>query len=294
MAVDNLNLKVQPRSCVGFLGPNGSGKTTTIKILTNLLRATSGRAYLNGVDVTKNPKTALAGVGAVVETPELYSELTPVEILGFFAKLRGMSTNDAQKRVDQVLGQVKMTEWKNLGIGTFSKGMKQRIVIAQALLHEPEILILDEPTVGLDPRGMAEIRNVIINLRKAGYTIFMSSHLLTEVQQICDYVAVLDRGKLLVSDSIENLAKLVTVTKLEVDTINQITRDMYNEVCKMRGVTGVQCPTVNKMFIDFEGDLVKRSETLIALQALGLKIHSFKESGVALENLYLKLVGESK
>ena len=293
-AVNNLNLKVQERSCVGFLGPNGAGKTTTIKILTNLLRASTGRAYLNGVDVTKDSKMALSGVGAVVETPEFYPELTPVEILTYFAKLRGIPSAATKERVDKVIGQVKMSQWGDKRIGTFSKGMKQRIAVAQALLHEPNLLLLDEPTSGLDPRGMAEVRDIIISLRKAGYTIFMSSHLLFEVQQVCDRVAVIDKGKLLVYDSVENLGKLAESTKLEVDTVSDITLEMYNEVCKAPGVSGVQCPTARKMFLDFKGDQEKRAEMLALLQRLGLRIFSFKESGVALENLYLSLIKESQ
>ena len=293
-ALDSLDIKAAPRSCVGFLGPNGAGKTTAIKVLTSLLRANSGRAFLNGIDVTSDPKAALADVGAVVETPEFYPELSPTETLEYFAKLRGIPADSAPARISQVIEQVKMTEWKDQRIGKFSKGMKQRIAIAQALLHEPNLLILDEPTSGLDPRGMAEVRDVILTLRKQGYTIFMSSHLLFEVQQVCDYVAVIDRGKLLVYDSVENLAKLTRVTKLEVDSVNKVDLATYEKVCAMAGVKGVQCPSADKMFIDFEGDPANRGGLLESLQKLGLGIYSFKESGMALENLYLSLIKESK
>ncbi len=147
-AVDNLDLVVKKSTFMGFLGPNGAGKTTTIKILTDLLSATSGSAELNGFDVTKEPKTALAQIGAVVETPEFYPYLTPNETLAYLGELRGMSKEDIQRRSKEVLETVKMTEWADKRIGKFSKGMKQRVAIAQAILHEPCIIILDEPTSG--------------------------------------------------------------------------------------------------------------------------------------------------
>ncbi len=139
MALDHLNLTIKKGSFVGFLGPNGAGKTTTIKILTNLLTATSGSADLNGIDVTKHPKEALAQIGAVVETPEFYPFLTPTETLSYLGELRGMSKEDIKDRSKEVLETVKMTEWADKRIGKFSKGMKQRIAIAQAIIHEPEI-----------------------------------------------------------------------------------------------------------------------------------------------------------
>ena len=181
-AVDRLNLVVKKNSFTGFLGPNGAGKTTTIKILTNLLRATSGSAELNGIDVTKRPKQALASVGAVVETPEFYPYLTPERMLQYLGELRGMSSVDIKRRSKEVLEAVRMTEWADKKLGKFSKGMKQRVALAQAMLHEPSVIILDEPTSGLDPRGMVEMREVLNELKKEDYTVLMSSHLLNEVQ----------------------------------------------------------------------------------------------------------------
>ncbi len=153
VALNDLNLTVEKGVCVGYLGPNGAGKTTTIKILTNLLRATGGKAYLNGEDIIRHPKAALDHVGAVVETPEFYSQLTPRECLAYLGKIRGIANEAIAERTQVVLEQVKLLEVVDNRTGTFSKGMKQRLAVAQALLHEPSILILDEPTSGLDPRG---------------------------------------------------------------------------------------------------------------------------------------------
>ncbi|HRR67636.1 MAG TPA: ABC transporter ATP-binding protein, partial [Methanomassiliicoccales archaeon] len=211
MAVDDLSLTVPRRSFMGFLGPNGAGKTTTIKILTNMLSASSGEAYLNGVDVTKDPKAALANVGAVVETPEFYPFLTPRETLSYLGELRGMSRQDIERRGREVLETVKMTDWADKRIGKFSKGMKQRVAIAQAILHEPSVIILDEPTSGLDPRGMVEVREILTELKRADYTVFMSSHLLNEVQEVCTDVVLIDHGKLLRSGSVASLVGQASV-----------------------------------------------------------------------------------
>ncbi len=293
-AVDDLTLTVKPSSFVGFLGPNGAGKTTTIKMLTNLLTITSGHAYLNGVDVSASPKTALGGVGAVVETPEFYPFLTPVETLEYLGAIRGMPKADVMRRTKEVLELVMMTEWAEVRIGKFSKGMKQRVALAQALLHEPTIVILDEPTSGLDPRGMVEVREVLKELKKMQYTVFMSSHLLNEVQEVCNEVALIDHGKLLAYDSVSALASKIDSKKLEVRIADQVRGDAMD---KLRGFPGVQYLNVvneQQFFVDFSGDDQAQAELLLKIQALGYRVVSFKESGVALENLYMSLIKSSR
>ena len=293
-AVDNLTLTVPRKSFMGFLGPNGAGKTTTIKILTNLLDASSGEAMLNGIDVTKDPKGALTDVGAVVETPEFYPYLTPVETLSYLGEIRGMRREDIKARTKEVLETVKMTESANVRIGKFSKGMKQRIAVAQALLHEPTIVILDEPTSGLDPRGMVEVRDILKDLRKMDYTIFMSSHLLNEVQEVCTDVAMIDHGKLLAYDAVVNLLHKIDAKKLEVHIANPVSGEAMD---KLRGFDGVQYLSVmdeHRFAIDFVGDEEKQAELLLKIQGLGYRVVSFRESGVALENLYMSLIKGSR
>ncbi|MGE4577414.1 MAG: ABC transporter ATP-binding protein, partial [Candidatus Methanomethylophilaceae archaeon] len=152
-AVDNLSLNIKKNSFTGLLGPNGAGKSTTLKMLTHLINTTSGEAYINGIDVTRDPKAALIGVGTVVETPEFYTYLTPKETFELLGQLIGMSSEKISAETSSILEMVKMTEWADKKIGTFSKGMRQRIALGQAFLDEPSIIILDEPTSGLDPRG---------------------------------------------------------------------------------------------------------------------------------------------
>ena len=152
VSVNNLNLKIRKNSFTGFLGPNGAGKSTTLKILTNLIHATSGEAYLNGIDVVKDPSAALKDVGTVIETPEFYPYLTPRETMRYIGEIIGMNREAIQSETEAILEKVKMTEWGDKKLGTFSKGMRQRIALGQALLSDPSIIILDEPTSGLDPR----------------------------------------------------------------------------------------------------------------------------------------------
>jgi ABC-2 type transport system ATP-binding protein len=293
-AVDDLSLEVQSGATVGFLGPNGAGKTTTIKILTNLISASGGEAYLNGVDVTSDPKRALEHVGAVVETPEFYPFLTPLETLAYLGRIRGMSSKAISRRSNEVLDLVKMNEWRKTRIGKFSKGMKQRLAIGQALLHEPEILILDEPTSGLDPRGMVEVREIIRQLKREHYTIFMSSHLLGEVQETCDRAALIDHGKLLVYDSIDNLANLTKTSKVEVTTVSEVDETLLSKVRTFDGVKSVMMVNPRTFVVTVEGAPEARADLLQSIQALGPKVMGFGAVGLPLEMMYMELVKESR
>jgi ABC-2 type transport system ATP-binding protein len=293
-AVDGLNLKVSKGETVGFLGPNGAGKTTTIKIMTNLISATSGRAVLHGVDVVTNPKQALDSVGAVVETPEFYPFLTPMETLAYLGSIRGMHADEIKQRSNEVLQEIKLEEWRNTRIGKFSKGMKQRLAIGQALLHEPEILILDEPTSGLDPRGMVEVREIIRQLKKEHYTIFMSSHLLLEVQEVCDRAALIDKGKLLVYDSMDNLKNLTKVVKIEVTTVSPISDSLMNSFRLMKNVRAVEGVNSHTIVMTFEGPMEARAELLQSILSLGARVTGFSPVGLPLEMLYMDLVKESR
>lgn len=293
-AVDNLTLDVPQGKTVGFLGPNGAGKTTTIKILTNLITATSGRALLQGIDVVTDPKRALKNVGAVVETPEFYPYLNPVETLSYLGRIRGMHPDEIRSRTRDVLDQVKLTEWRTTRIGKFSKGMKQRLAIGQALLHEPDILILDEPTSGLDPRGMVEVREIILSLKREHYTIFMSSHLLAEVSETCDLAAVIDKGKLLIYDPIEKIKSLVKVMKLEVTTVSAATEDVLANVRRLARVREVERANSNVFVVTYEGSVDDRADLLMQIQAMGLKVTGFSPVGLPLEMMYMELVKESR
>lgn len=293
-AVNDLTLAVPRKTFLGFLGPNGAGKTTTIKILTNLLSASGGKASLNGIDVTQNPKEALAEVGAVVETPEFYPFLTPNETLNYLGEVRGMSKEDINRRSKEVLETVKMTDWADKRIGKFSKGMKQRIALAQAILHEPSVLILDEPTSGLDPRGMYEVRSILNELKKKDYTVFMSSHLLNEVQEVCSDVALINQGMLLKAGPVKDLINEASIKRIEVSTIQKMSGELLNQISQVEGVQELRIAGENQFAFTLTGGVEAQARMLTDIQSLGLNVVSFKESGLALESLYMSLIKESR
>ncbi len=206
LALDSLNLRVAQNENVGLLGPNGAGKSTTLKILCGLIRSSSGKVYIDGINVAQKPEQALSRIGAIVETPEFYQFLTPQETLRYFGRLRGMSGDSLKSRIKEVIHMVGLDDWINVKIEKFSRGMKQRLAVAQALLHDPPILILDEPGLGLDPKGVVEFREIIAGVGKEK-TILFASHQLVEVAQICNQVAIIDHGKLVAYDSIAELEK---------------------------------------------------------------------------------------
>jgi ABC-2 type transport system ATP-binding protein len=206
LALDNLSLTVPCNEKIGLLGPNGAGKSTTLKILCGLIRPSSGKAFIDGTNIVQKPEEALSKIGAIIETPEFYTYLTPAETLSYLGRLRGMHGKDLKKRIDEVIGLVKLEKWAKVKIEKFSRGMKQRLGLAQALLHDPPILILDEPALGLDPRGVVEFREIIEHVGQKK-TVFFASHQLVEVTQICKKVAIINNGELLAYNDIAELEK---------------------------------------------------------------------------------------
>jgi len=206
LALSDFSLDVEKNRTIALLGPNGAGKTTLMKILCGLIMPTSGRATICGFDVVSERESAVSSVGAIINNPEFYPYLTPDEMLRYLGRLRGMDEKRTGGRIDQVLSMVGLEGWKNVRTEKFSMGMKQRLALAQALLHDPKVLILDEPSLGLDPRGMMEFRQIIKKL-KGKKTVFLATHLISEVVQVCELVAIIDRGKLKAFDSIGGLKR---------------------------------------------------------------------------------------
>jgi ABC-2 type transport system ATP-binding protein len=194
-AIDDVSFTVAEGEILGFIGPNGAGKTTTMRILTGFLPATSGRAVVAGFDVFDNPLQVKTRVGYLPETPPLYRELTVGQYLGFVAELRGVPRSQRLKRVGEVMEQVGLTHWERRILGSLSKGYRQRVGLAQALVHDPPVLILDEPTSGLDPGQVADVRDLIAQL--AGRrTVILSTHILREVEALCSHVVVINQGRI--------------------------------------------------------------------------------------------------
>lgn len=293
-ALRSLDLSIPEGTCFGYLGPNGAGKTTTIKIVTNLLRPTRGRALLFGIDAQREPRKALARAGTVIETPEFYGYLTPLETLAYAGRLRGMSRKDLEARSEDVIRAVKLTGWADRRIQKFSKGMKQRLAIAQALLHEPDLVILDEPTSGLDPRGMAEVRGIIKGLRREGRTVFMSSHLLGEVQEVCDEVALLNHGQLLLSGSVRELSASAGASSIAVSFASPVSEEDVTWIQAQAGVSAATREASGDLTLRVPGGEEARAQVLAALVQRGLPISSFRPEGSSLEQLYMEHIKESE
>lgn len=204
VAVDHLSLTVEPGKIYGFLGPNGAGKSTTMNIITGYLGATSGTVTINGHDIFKEPEEAKKCVGYLPEIPPLYADMTVLEYLNFVAALKKLQKSLRKRYVEEAMETTGILDVKNRMIRNLSKGYRQRVGFAQAILGYPEIIILDEPTVGLDPKQIIEIRDLIKKLGEK-HTVILSSHILTEISAVCDHVFIISKGKLVASDSTENL-----------------------------------------------------------------------------------------
>ncbi len=204
MAVDDISFEVAKGQIVGFLGPNGAGKTTTMRILTCFLPPTSGTATVAGFDVVEQPMEVKRRIGYLPETPPVYPEMEVGEYLAFVGKLKGLSGATVGKRVDEVAERCAVADVKHKLIGKLSKGYRQRVGLAQAIIHNPDVLILDEPTAGLDPKQINETRDLIKSLA-GDHTIILSTHILPEVEQTCERVVIISKGKLVATDSVQNL-----------------------------------------------------------------------------------------
>lgn len=206
IAVDHLNFTIEEGHVYGFLGPNGAGKSTTMNIMTGYLGATEGEVLINGHDILKEPEEAKKQIGYLPELPPLYMEMTVREYLEFVAELKGIAKNKREESINEVEKMVKIWEVENRLIRNLSKGYRQRVGLAQAVLGFPKIIILDEPSVGLDPKQIIEIRELIRQLAKK-HTVILSSHILAEVREVCDYILIISKGKLVASDTPENLER---------------------------------------------------------------------------------------
>src|SRR2546428_11182842 len=285
-ALKSLELTVPQGTSFGFLGPNGAGKSTTIKIMTNLIRPSRGRASLFGIDVRREPTRALARIGAVIETQAFDGDRSPYEALAYAGRLRGMSPKEIRNRSEVILKEVKLTEWADRRIQEFSKGMKQRLAIAQALLHEPDLLILDEPTSGLDPRGMAEVREVIKSLKGQGRTVFMSSHLLGEVQEVCDDVALLNHGELLVRGSVRELSRGADTSTIQATFLRPATPQDLEALASLPGVEEVKDSGDSTVDLRISGGEEGQARGLRSKIPRGLKATTYRPPGALQELRY--------
>jgi ABC-2 type transport system ATP-binding protein len=291
-AVDKLNLNVSANTIHGFLGPNGAGKTTTIKVLVGLLKPDEGVARIFGEEVAGDKPDVRYRIGYMPELPKFPKHLKGWELLDIYGRMYGMNQQQRRDRSPKLLELVGLKGRENDLIGKYSKGMQQRLGIAQALLSEPELVILDEPSLGLDPVGMVEVRELIKNIAKEGMTVFLSSHLLFEVQQVCSQVTIIDKGVALVSDKIENVERRIKrPASLQIE-VTKLTDTVVENLKKIPFVSDVKTEgnRINITLATQEDVRPKVSETITNS---GCTIVSMNLIGQSLEDVFVQLVGKA-
>jgi ABC-2 type transport system ATP-binding protein len=299
-AVDHISFEVEKGQIVGFLGPNGAGKTTTMRMLTCFLPPTAGTAIVAGFDVLEQPLEVKKRIGYLPEAPPLYVEMRAAEYLTFVGKLKGLSGADLRKRVETVCERCAITDVKNKLLGKLSKGYRQRVGLAQAIIHNPDVLILDEPTAGLDPKQINETRDLIKSLA-GDHTIILSTHILPEVEQTCQQVIIINKGKLVATDSVSNLqnrARGAESVLLEVaarngdvdsatvqsrlEKVSGVSRVVFKEKRQNRSLFEVE----NRKGSFVRGDLAR------AVVESGWDLNEMRPAAVSLEEIFLQLTGE--
>lgn len=285
MALDDFSFEVKQGEIFGLLGPNGAGKTTLVKILLGIVNKTSGEAKVFGNEISD--VSYKSKVGYLPENHRFPNYLTGEQVIHYFGKLSGVSDKDIGSRLESLLEKVNMKEWRKTKIKKYSKGMMQRIGLAQALINNPEIIFLDEPTDGVDPIGRKEIRDLLLELKREGKTIFLNSHLLSEIELICDKVAILNKGKLLKIGSVqdltmtENLFKFFT-SEFDDETMNDL---LLKFKVTLHGKSEFIYKSVNDDDLNHLIDFLRSRKVLI---------RSFYQEKSSLESMFINLIGEEK
>jgi ABC-2 type transport system ATP-binding protein len=290
-ALDGLSLFVEQGSIFGFLGPNGAGKTTTIRILIGLARATAGRAWLGGVEVTRNPKQVAERIGYLPQDPSFYPWMTAAEMLDHVGRVFGLAAAERHERTGQLLELSGLTAVAGRRIGGFSGGMRQRLGIAQALINRPAILFLDEPVSSLDPVGRRELLHLIEGLR-GRHTVFMSTHILADVERVCDTIGIIHQGKLVIQAQQQELLQRYAVPAFEVATENDLAGQLLAWVADLETRSWVASATAHgpvAHVVVNDLDTAKRELVPAALQA-GLILTRYEMIRPSLEDVFIKLV----
>jgi ABC-2 type transport system ATP-binding protein len=299
-AVDNISFNVEKGQIVGFLGPNGAGKTTTMRILTCFMPPTSGTAQVAGFDVLEQPLEVKKRIGYLPENPPLYPEMSTTEYLSFVGSLKGLSGAELRQRIDYVSDRCAVADVKDKLLGKLSKGYRQRVGLAQAIIHNPDVLILDEPTAGLDPKQINETRDLIKSLA-GDHTIVLSTHILPEVEQICQQVIIINKGKLVATDSVNNLqnrARGVESLLVEVAGRNG-NIDPAAVQRRLEQINGISRVVVkdsrhNRWIFELDSrkDTLVRGDLARAVVEAGWDLNELRTAAVSLEEIFLQLTGD--
>lgn len=289
-ALDGLTMTVPEGSIFGFVGPNGAGKTTTLRILATLLRPSGGRALIAGEDVVARPERVRQHIGYMPDFFGVYDDLKVAEYLDFYGQAHGVKSGVRRRLIGDLLALVDLEDKADAYVDTLSRGMKQRLCLARCLIHDPAVLLLDEPASGLDPRARVEMRELIKELRQMGKTIIISSHILSELSEMCTEVGIIDRGRLIAAGPVEEVLSGLSSGRL----IAVRTASRQAEVAEaLRQQPGVREVAVyaDRLEAVVDGDLTRLSEILRALVAAGYPVYSFGEQISSLEETFLKLTG---
>ncbi len=298
VAVDNISFEVEKGQIVGFLGPNGAGKTTTMRVLTCFLPPTSGKATVAGFDVLENPLEVKRRIGYLPETPPVYPEMEVSEYLAFAGRLKGIASADIARRADEAIGRCALGDVRNKLIGKLSKGYRQRVGLAQAIIHNPDVLILDEPTSGLDPKQIIEIRTLLRAL--AGeHTIILSTHILSEVEHSCQRVLIISQGRLVASEGVSNLTNRLRgaeAVALEIGSADG-RPDPSDVQARLEQVSGVSRVVLKESRDDgrlhFEIESLQgrqiRADLARSVVNAGWNLNELRAVGVSLEDIFLQL-----
>ena len=288
-AVDNITFEAEQGEILGFLGPNGAGKTTTMRILSGYMPPTEGEATVAGFDVVSESIDVRRRVGYLPETVPLYTDMTVFDYLKFMADLRHLP--NGEDRVDDTLEMVGMEDRADGYIGNLSKGMRQRVGLAQALLHRPEVLILDEPTIGLDPGQVVEVRNVIREIGKER-TVLLSTHVLSEAQQLCDRVLIINKGKIAAEDTPANLQASLIGSERGMLRVRGEADDLIDKIQKVKGVSNVQPKEDGVLEFQFAPGQDVRAEVARTTVKAGYDLLEMRPIGMSLEDIFLQLTRE--
>lgn len=292
LAVDHLDFKLESGKVYGFLGPNGAGKSTTMNIMTGYLGATKGQVIIGGRDILKEPEAAKKQIGYLPEQPPLYMEMTVREYLEFAADLKKIPRREREEAVEEVERLVKVKAVEERLIKNLSKGYRQRVGLAQAVLGFPDIIILDEPTVGLDPKQIIEIRELIRRLSKE-HTVILSSHILAEIREVCDYILIISRGKLVASDTPENLEKMLgesDTVEIETETEPAVIEGALKNVPGIERVVVMEKTDgiIRAQIHEKKGEDV-RARIFSAFAGRGLTLLTLRRLSVSLEDVFMEL-----
>ncbi len=298
LAVNNVTFTVEKGEILGFLGPNGAGKSTTMNILTGFLSATSGTVKIDGIDILENPQEAKRHIGYLPENPPLYLDMTVIEYLKFVSELKGVPSEARIRQLAEIMKLVRITDVSGRLIKNLSKGYRQRVGIAQALVGNPEVLVLDEPTVGLDPKQIIEIRNLITELGKK-HTVILSSHILPEVQAVCERVVIINKGSIAAIDTPEGLSRKVSRTSKVALTAEGPAREIVQKLRQLTGVTRVEIFSekeggVTVFEIENSPEMDVRKQIFFEMARHSWPIIEMKSLDPTLEDIFLQVTGTSQ